>query len=56
MYKVLIKKGFATDTTEDDNYSEFYLDLYRNIRDNLKVWTSVNPKIIINFNTNFLFN
>ncbi|XP_046642016.1 F-box/WD repeat-containing protein 1A-like isoform X2 [Daphnia pulicaria] len=36
MYKVLIKKGFATETTEDDNYSEFYLDLYRNIRDNLK--------------------
>ena len=53
MYKVLIKKGLVTATTEDDNYSEFYLELYLNIWDNLKVLIPVNPKIRIHFKTNF---
>jgi hypothetical protein len=53
MYKVLIKKGHAIETTEDDNYSEFYLNLYLNIRDNLKVCLFIDPKKIYSKNSPF---
>ena len=44
MYKVLIKKGLVTaETNADANYSEFYLELYRNIQEHLEVCIFVVP-------------